>query len=166
MPTGRCNYPHHHTGGPSAGPPAGLIVAILLGALVVIEWRTVLVALAVVVALAVAAGAMVLLWHSHHAEPYDAAWSVEDRAELPAGQYTADVQLRARVGQLERQLAERDRPGITTGPRVVHQHVHLHGVAHDQLAEIGIAPDGRHTLARRALSAPNSAVTAEPIEED
>jgi hypothetical protein len=121
----------------------------------------------VIVALAVAAGAMVLLWHSHHAEPYDAAWSAEDRAELPAAQYTADVQLRARVGHLERQLAERDRPAITTGPRTVHQHVHLHGIGREQVAELGINVEGHHARnVGRRFPEPYLAVTAEPAEDD
>jgi len=127
MPTGNCRYPEHHSG-PGAGAPIGLVAAILAGALIVIEWRTVAVVLAVVAALLIATAAVVMLWHSHTAQPYDAAWS--EPANVRGADNTSILQ--ARVDQLERQFASG--PAIT--PPVTHQHLHLHGLAADDLTAI------------------------------
>jgi hypothetical protein len=133
MPTGTCNFPDHH-GGPGAGAPVGLLVAIAAGALVVIEWRTVLVVLAVVVALAVAGAGVAMLLHSHRAEPYDAAWGVSERQDAaiePPATVTAESELlRSRVRQLERELADRR---AIEAPQ---QHLHLHGVSAEDIAAI------------------------------
>ena len=125
MPTGTCQFPEHH--GPGKSGPGALVAAIIAGAIVVYEWRTIAVVLAVVVALAVVAAAVAMLWHSHTAEPYDASWSVSEPQEAPA----AEV-LQARVDQLERQLAERR----AIAAPVTHQHLHIHGVELTRLAAI------------------------------
>jgi hypothetical protein len=133
MPTAHCNFPEHH--GPGKSGPGALLVAIIAGAIVVYEWRTVAVVLAVVVALAVTAAAVSMLWHSHTAEPYDASWSVSEpqEGEIQAGPATYSAQvLQARVVQLERQLAERQ----AIAAPVVHQHLHLHGVEPADVAAI------------------------------
>src|SRR5215469_6368556 len=64
MPTGRCEFPSHHYG-PSAGGPLGLLAAIAVGAVVIANWHTVVVALVVVAILACIAGAVMLMIHNH-----------------------------------------------------------------------------------------------------
>ena len=130
MPTGHCNFPEHH--GPGKSGPGALLAAIIAGAIVVYEWRTMLVVLAVVVVLAVAAAAVAMLWHSHTAEPYDASWSVSEPAAQPLHASASTQLLQARVSQLERQLAERR----AIAAPVTHQHLHIHGVDADQVAAI------------------------------
>jgi hypothetical protein len=129
VPTGTCNYPHHH-GSPSAGPPVGLLLAIIAGALIITHVHLVVVTLAVAAVLAVLGAGVAMLWHSHRSAPYDAAWAGhEHRTEqLPAT--PAELQLQARVVQLERQLAERR---AVEAPQ---QHLHIHGVSADDLAAI------------------------------
>lgn len=146
MPTGRCNYPQHHTG-PSAGPPIGLVLSIAAGAVIVAEWRTVLIVLAVVAVLAVVGVAVAMLWHSAHAAPYDGAWrEVETPAALSAvrpvmaaADRTAALELQVAVlrAQLENRPAE--------------QHLHLHGVTAEDIAAVvtrqqqrALEEDNRH----------------------
>jgi hypothetical protein len=131
MPTGTCHFPEHH-GGPGAGAPVGLLMAVGAGAVIVLELRTVLVVLAVVGVLAVAAGLVAMLVHSHRTEPYDAAWSASEpqtAAVTDRPSVTASVLLQARVDQLERELAERR---AIEAPA---QHLHLHGVSPAEVAE-------------------------------
>ena len=68
MPTGNCRFPEHHSGGSSAGPPLGLLLAIAAGALIITHVHAVLVTLAVVAALAVAGVAVVMMVHSHRGQ--------------------------------------------------------------------------------------------------
>ena len=125
MPTGTCKYPEHH-GSPGAGAPIGLVAAIAAGALIVAFWHVVIVVLAVVAVLAVLTAGVAMLWHSHTAVPYDAAWS--EPANVRGADNTSILQ--ARVDQLERQLAERH----AIAP--VHQHLHLHNVDPADVAAI------------------------------
>ena len=125
MPTGTCNYPHHH--GPSAGPPLGLLLAIGAGALIVTHLHAVIVTLAVVAVLAVLGAAVAILWHSHKSAPYDASWS---DTEPPGAVAVTAHPLTARVAELEQQLAERR---AIEAPQ---QHLHLHGLDAEQLAAI------------------------------
>jgi hypothetical protein len=131
MPTGRCNYPHHH--GPATGPPISLLAAIALGAIVIGAWHTVVVALVVVAILAGIAGAVFLLIHTAHSQPYDAP---ERGHERPAVTYTAEV-LRpvtdARTAALEAENAALRRQ--LEAP-AVHNHLHLHGIDADDMAVI------------------------------
>lgn len=126
MPTGTCRYPQHH--GPSAGPPAGLVAALACGALIIAAWHVVVVVLAVSAVLAVAGACVLLLVHSHRAEPYDASWTGPEAADVP--QPAAAEALQARVAQLELQLA--DRPAI----EAPQQHLHLHGVTAADIAAV------------------------------
>lgn len=127
MPTGTCHYPAHH--GPSAGPPIGLLAAIAIGALIITHVHAVLVTLAVVAALAVAGAAVVMLWHSHRAAPYDASWDGTELQDAVAAR--AEVHpLAVRVAELEQQLAERR---AIEAPQ---QHLHLHGIDAGQVAAI------------------------------
>jgi hypothetical protein len=136
MPTGTCNYPEHH--GPSAGAPAGLVLAVIAGALIITHVHAVLVTLAVVAVLAVLGTGVVMLWHSHSSEPYDASWT-----DPEIGSASADLELaptveirnaradlQARVVQLEQQLAERR---AIEAPQ---QHLHIHGVTAEDVAAI------------------------------
>ena len=126
MPTGTCQYPQHH--GPSAGPPAALVAAIIIGALIVVEWHTVLVTAAVVATLVVILGAVVMLVHSHRAVPYD-AYFAEDEAEVPARRAISAAPARDRTAALEAEVAAlRARIGQPQ------QHLHIHGVTPDILA--------------------------------
>jgi hypothetical protein len=139
MPTGTCNYPHHHSGGSSAGPPIGLLVAIGAGVLIITHLHaaagmlhTVLVVtLAVVAVLAVTGVAVAMLVHSHRAEPYDASWSEAGPQDAPPVTVSARL-LQARVGHLEQQLAERQ----AIAAPVSHQHLHLHGIDPADVANI------------------------------
>jgi len=105
MPTGRCAFPEHH--GPSAGPPAGLVLAILAGAFAVLHWHTMLEILIVAAVLLLLGAAVMLLLHNHRSG-YDEA--LERQAELERIQRQAIAQ---------RQQAQRP---------AVHNHIHLHGV--------------------------------------
>jgi hypothetical protein len=109
-------------------------------------WRdvhAVLVTLAVVAVLAVLGAAVMMLWHSHRAAPYDSAWQGEDADEytLSAAALPApDVDLAARVAELEHQLAERR---AIEAPQ---QHVHIHGVSAEDVA-VALARHNQQQLA-------------------
>jgi hypothetical protein len=133
MPTGNCRFPEHHS--PSAGPPLGLLGAIALGAVVIAFWHTVVVALVVVAILAAIAGAVFLLIHNH-GSGYDPVLERQSEAEQAARQIQA--------AQLAQQLAAQHRPAIDPAP-VVHNHLHLHGVSDDEMAD----------AARKALTSPD-----------
>jgi uncharacterized protein (UPF0335 family) len=128
MPTGTCRYPHHH-GGPSAGPPIGLLLAIIAGALIITHVHAVVVTLAVVAILAVLGTGVMLLVHSHRSAPYDGAWAEQEDVTSTLS-VTAAGQLQARVGQLEREAAERR---AIEAPQ---QHLHIHGVSAEDVAAV------------------------------
>jgi hypothetical protein len=132
MPTGRCNFPAHH--GPSASPPVGFLSALIAGAVIVAEWHTVLIVLAVVAVLAVVGVGAVMLVHSHRAEPYDATWAESALAE--AHQEAITPAWQARVDRLEADLA-RALDAVERRPtEAPAQHLHLHGVSAADVAAI------------------------------
>lgn len=123
MPIGSCRYPQHH--GPSAGPPLGLLAGVAAGAVIVAAWHVVLVVVSVVAVLGMVAGAVMLLWHSHTAQPYDAQTDAEqpaDRVHVTAGAVT----LAARVAALEAAQAAQLEGAAQAAQLEGGQHVHLH----------------------------------------
>jgi len=159
MPTGTCNYPHHHHG-PSAGPPAGFLAALAAGALIVAEWRTVLVVLAVCAVLAVLGVCVALLVHSHRAAPYDASWAEPEdaaySAEVTQGNpweaHARTAALAAENAALRAELAARQ----LEAPQQ-HLHLHLHGVTAEDLAAI---------VAQQRAIGDYQATTAPPVNPD
>ena len=163
---GNCRYPAHHDG-PSGGPPVTLLLAILAGAGIVAYARTVLVVLAVVAVLAIIAGAVMLLVHSSHSAPYDAAWSEPERQEaprqLPAGQSAPVVTqvvhvhpaaapdrteaLTAEVAALRAELAAQQSAAAIVPPA---QHLHLYGVSPADVAELVARPSSRPALEEKS----------------
>jgi len=115
MPTGTCNYPDHHS--PSGGGPAALVAAVIAGAAIVAFWHAVLVVMAVVVVLLVVTGGVVVLWHSHTAAPYDAAWEQPE-----AGWRSQASTVRAEVTE--------------SRPAEIHQHLHIHVASAAEAAAI------------------------------
>lgn len=116
MPTGNCKFPEHHT--PATGPPFALLGAIALGALVIAFWRSIVVALVITTFLAVIAGMVFALFHNRHSG-YDA--ELEHRAEVEQLRHRGEV------------AASPQRPAIEAP--AVHNHLHLHGVDAEEMAE-------------------------------
>ena len=130
MPTGTCNFPEHH-GGPSAGPPLGLIAAILAGALILAHWHAVVLVLAVVGVLAAGLVAVVMLWHSAHSAPYDAAWHEDSEP--------AAIRMSATVGKHDAAALLRAQQAI--GPAAAE--VHVITDARDAREVAGLLTDGQ-----------------------
>lgn len=130
MPTGRCQFPEHHS--PSAGPPLGLLAAIALGALVIAFWHAVIVALVVVAILAAAAGMVFLLIHNH-GSGYDPELERQAAAERTQLARTAAG---AAISEQSPAMLYPPRRDALEAPPVMHQHLHLHGVSVDDMAEV------------------------------
>jgi hypothetical protein len=147
MPTGRCDFPQHHNS-PSAGPPIGLLAAIAIGAAVIAAWHAVVVALVVCCFLAGIAGAVFLLWHAGHAEPYDAALRGQKLRSASWRPTASPAASESRTALLEAENRELRRR-LEAGPGHQHNHLHLHGVSAAEAAELVASRRDRAAIEKR-----------------
>jgi hypothetical protein len=129
-----CNYPQHHRDDRAPGVVQLVALLIVVGAIAIIvtHWRAVLACIVIAGVVLVLVAALMALARNHdrHYDP-----ELEQLAELERARKAQAAVTIAAPAQSPVAAPPAATPAIEPAP-AVHQHLHLHGLSGDQMADV------------------------------